>query len=291
MRHSLKPLNLIAHANTIAGFDQVPADTCVAHDTGSPVRKVLATINATTGDLLLARELGCDTVLLHHPLAGAARRSFSGVLNRMVELMVESGCDAAAAAAAVDPLRWKARFHDHASDWDLLTSAAKHININLLNIHLAADEIGRREMISATQDLTASATLKDAVLALRSIPELAHETNQILTVPDDDTRRLGPLAIMHAGGTNGALPVADALYRSGVGTVLYIHIDGAAAMKIQEQADEGSANNLIVSGHFASDAIGMNILLASLENEFNIEFVRHGGLLPYAPRGASRMST
>lgn len=286
---STTPQSLIQHANKLVGFANTPADTCVVHDAGTPVRKALATINANTGDLLLAREMGCDTVLLHHPLAGAARRSFAGVLDRMVELMVESGCSVEAAQDAVESLRWKARFNDHASDWDLLASAAAHININLLNIHLAADEIGRREMLNATSHLTGSSTLQDAIDSLRTIPELSHQTNELITVPDDLSRQLGKLAIMHAGGTNGGLQVADALYGAGIGTVLYIHIDGASAHTIHQRAEEGSTANLIISGHFASDAIGMNILLASIQQSFGVEFIRHGGLLPYTPRSAPTM--
>jgi len=278
--------DLLALADEMAGFTRTPADSGVAHDTGAPVRKALATINATTGDLLLARELGCDTLLLHHPLAGPGRRNFHKVLDRMVELMTEHGVPGGRAEEAVRPLRARSRFNDHASDWDHLVSGARLLGVSLVNAHLSPDEIGRRVMVRALEGVGDDATVAEVMDALRTVPELAHEHNEVIAVPGDPSRAAGRVAVMHAGGTNGGGPVARALFEAGVGTVVYIHLAGADAMALEERSAQGEAGGVVVAGHLASDAIGMNLYLDEVERR-GVEVVRHGGLGSFVDRSRS----
>lgn len=281
----------MAHATRLADFKQRPADSCIVYGGDRPITKVMASINATTGDLLLAKQLGCDGYLLHHPLAGSARREFSKVLDRMRELMVQAGVSKEHAEVAIASLRARCRFNDHASDWDHLASTARLLDLPLLNIHLAADELGRVEMVRAIRDVPVDATVAQVADALRSIPELAHEPNEIIILAASDDAPAGRVAVMHAGGTNGGAAAATCLFdhathdpRGPIGTVVYIHVAGPDAEQITRRQAEGKAGNLIVSGHFASDAIGMNILLKAFEDEHGIEFVRHGGLSGFPAR-------
>lgn len=285
------PAELLRFASDLAGFDFIPADSCVLHDTGQPVRRCMASVNATTGDLMLARQLGCDSYLLHHPLAGSARRDFHKVLDRMVELMEMQGVSGESARDATAELRQRCLFADHAADWDQLVSAAQLIGINLFNIHLAADELGRLEMVRALEPVGPEANLEDAAEALRTIPELAHPHNEILHVPEGPSGRCGRIAVMHAGGTNGGASVAEALFDGTrdhadgpIGTVLYIHLSGADAAKLEQRSAEGKPGSVIVAGHFASDAIGLNILLREIADRHGIDFVRHGGLSAFDAR-------
>lgn len=282
------PHDLMALANELAGFAETPADSSIVHDTGAPVAKAMASINATTGDLLLAKQLGCDTFLLHHPLAGDSRKNFHHVLERMIELLIRHGVPDDTARNATRKLRTRLLYHDHASDWDHLASAARHIGINLLNIHLAADELGRQEMVDALQGLHPDATVEDATDALRAIPELNAPDNEILHVPEGPSGRAGRIAVMHAGGTNGGADAAEALFNTTsnhpdgpVRTVVYIHLSGEDARRIAERANDNSPGTIIITGHLASDAIGMNILMSEATKRLGIEFIHHGGLTPF----------
>lgn len=279
---------LLEHANRLADFDETPADSCVVHDAGRPITKALASINATTGDLLLAKQLGCDGYLLHHPLAGAARRDFHRVLERMIDMLIAHGVPAEAARAATRSLRRRARYNDHAADWDHLASAARQLDLTLVNVHLAADELGRIEMVRALDDLDDDATVEQAVAALKTIPELAAPDNEVLHVPEGPTGRAGRIAVMHAGGTNGGADAAEALFdctaahsRGPVRTVVYIHLSGESAQRLEARAAEGKPGAVIITGHLASDAIGMNLLIQSLRESFDVELIEHGGLTPF----------
>ena len=276
---------LLRHGTALAGFSDIPADSCVVHDTGRPIKRALSSINATTGDLLLARELGCDAFLLHHPLGGSARRDFHHVFDRMIELMVSYGVPAKIATEAQANLRNRCRFNDHASDWDHLASAAELLDITLVNVHLPADELGRQVMVQAIESVAPDATIADVAAALAEIPELGHSINEILLVPDDADRPAGRVAVMHAGGTNGGAEVAACIFEHAdpvVDTVIYIHLAGDAATQIRTRAASGERGSIIVTGHLASDAIGMNLLIHDLESNHGIEVIRHGGLRPFA---------
>lgn len=275
---------LLEWSSVLAGFSRIPADSCIVHDTGKPITRMLASINATTGDLLLARKLGCDGYLLHHPLAGSARLRFHRVLDRMIELMVEAGAPEDRARDAVDTLATRARFNDHAADWNHLAAVAEALDISLVNIHLPADELGRRVMASAVDHLTHDATLADVRKALAVIPEIAHPYNDILLVPDDATRRAGRIAIMHAGGTNGGAPVAECLFdHADIQTVVYIHLAGDDARRITARAGEGKPGSVVVAGHLPCDAIGMNLLIDALNADHDVQVIAGGGIRPYRP--------
>lgn len=289
----ISPAELLAIASRWAGFDAIPADSCVIHDSGKPITRALASINATTGDLLLAKQLGCDGYLLHHPLAGSARRNFHKVIDtRMVEMTIAQGVPEAIARQAIAPLRDRCFFNDHLADWDHLVSAAAMLDLSLVNVHLPADEVGRQIMASALRSANIpladeppaptdnpNATFADALAALRTIPELAAPENEIVIIPEDLASPVGRIAVMHGGGTNGGLPVAQALINQGnADTILYIHATAETAQGVRELAQQRHKGGLIVAGHLAADAIGMNQLIAKLRNDHHLTITPHGGL-------------
>lgn len=278
---------LLAFGVELSGMAERPGDSCVVHDAKRPIRKMLASINATTGDLLLAKQMGCDAYLLHHPLTGAARRNFHRVLERMIDMLIEHGVHGDAARAATRLLRRRARYADHAADWDHLASTARLLDMTLVNVHLPADELGRQEMVAALSVL--DATVEQAIGALREIPELASPLNEVLHVPEGPTGTTGRIAVMHAGGTNGGADVAEALFdctanhsAGPVRTVIYIHLSGDSVQRLEARAAEGKPGTVVVTGHLASDAIGMNMFMSALRERFGVEIIPHGGLSAFA---------
>jgi hypothetical protein len=60
---------------------------------------------------------------------------------------------------------------------------------------------------------------------------------------------------------------------------------GDDAKQLEHRAHEGGSGTVIVTGHLASDAIGMNALIGALaENHPDIEVIPHGGLRPFTGR-------
>jgi hypothetical protein len=268
---------LVTLALGMSGMERLPADSCVLVP-GSGLRKVLFGIDIGTAELLLARELGCDGVIAHHPAGGSASRRFAEVLTRQIELMIDHGVPQAAAREAAQPLISRALMSGHAANADHVPSVARVIGMPLMNMHLPLDEIGRQIMVDTIDEhitgLTHAPRVQDAVDALMTLPEFASADTRIMVPVGAIDNPLGQLAIVHGAGTNGGARIAQTYFTHGVGTVLYIHCAGDEVARLRESDTPG---NLIVTGHIASDLLGINRYVAQIESR-GVEVIRISGL-------------
>lgn len=244
----------------LVDWDELPGDSGI-HVPGEDIESALIGIDAESPEINLADREGYDLVLGHHP-AGAAAVTFPSVLDRQVELMTDHGVPREQAADAVADLRrdWGAQAHMANYRHDI--SVAELLDQPYMNLHLPPDELGRREFVEAIES-AAPVTVADLVETFAGFPEMeAAETDVQVRVGDPDNR-VGNIAIHHAAGANGGASVASAYFDNGVDTVVYIHADGATERDLQQAY--GDKKNLIITGHLASDAVGMNILIDKLE--------------------------
>jgi len=130
-----------------------------------------------------------------------------------------------------------------------------------MSIHSPCDEIGRKIMIQAVKGLDSSARVSDMVSQLNSLPEYRNAQTRIEVRLGSPKNRLGKLAISHAAYTNGGFDVAKAYFQHGVNTVSYIHISDADLARLVDE----KKGNLVVTGHIASDWLGLNRLIVELE--------------------------
>src|SRR5205823_13675658 len=80
---------IMAMANRLAGCAQTPADSEVYLD--GDVRRVFVGIDVDLGELLLARTLGADGVIAHHPIGSKARLGLPSVIERHEAQMRDEG--------------------------------------------------------------------------------------------------------------------------------------------------------------------------------------------------------
>jgi hypothetical protein len=268
---------LVDLALGMSGMERLPADSCV-HLPGTGLRKVLFGIDIGTAELLLAREIGCDGVIAHHPCGGSATRRFAEVLTRQIEFMIDHGVPQAAAREAAQPLISRSIMSGHAANADHVPSVARLLGMPLLNVHLPLDELGRQIMVDTIDDyisgLAQAPRVQDAVDALMTLPEFSSADTRIMIPVGAVDAPLGRLAIVHGAGTNGGARIAQTYFAHGIGTVLYIHCSGEEVARLRESETTG---NLIVSGHIASDLLGINRYVAQIESR-GVEVVRISGL-------------
>src|SRR5256712_7241063 len=139
------------------------------------------------------------------------------------------------------------------------------IGIGLMCIHNPCDEIGRRVMAETLRSrLSAKPRVQDAVAVLETIPEFRAAKTHIVVRMGKSGNPLGKWAVHHGAGTNGGVPVARAAFDHGIDTVFYIHIDAGALQRLWEAYGREGSKNLVVTGHLASDSIGINALVREL---------------------------
>lgn len=270
---------LVAIALELGGMERLPGDSAVQL-AGDGMQRLMFGIDIGTAELLLARQLGMDGVIAHHPAGGSATLHFPEVLTRQIELLIEHGVPADAAREAAQPLISRSMMSAHAANFDHVPSVARLLGMPVCNIHLPLDELGRRIMVATIDEhlitLDRAPVVQDAIDALLTLPELANAQTRIMVPVGAFDNPLGKLAVIHGAGTNGGARIAQALFDHGIGTVLYIHCAADEVARLRESSAT-TGGNLIVSGHIASDMIGINRYVAVIE-ERGVEVVRMSGL-------------
>jgi len=246
----------------LAGFSEAPADSGVLVP-GELGERVLFAIDVGAAELLLAKELGAGGVIAHHPPGGLPRLHWHRVLWRHVELLSAYGVPEDEARAAVEELVREFAARDHTANYDHVPAAARALGLPLVGIHTPLDELGRRRLAEVVENLPEGASLGELVERFSSLPELASAATCVGLRLGDPARPAGRVAVLHGAGTNGGYPVAACAFRHGIDTVIYIHCSHAAARRLAEEFPD---KNLVVTGHIASDSLGINPFLAELSS-------------------------
>jgi len=248
----------------LVGWDDVPGDSTV-YVPGDDVETALVGIDLESPEIQLANREGFDLALAHHPAGDDARLDFVDVLDKQVEFMTNHGVPEDEAEEAASGIREGAEYGAHAANYRHNPSIAEHLDQPYMNVHLAPDELGRRAFVDVVDDLDESDTVADLKEAFNdAFPEIRNAKTDIETRVGTDENEVGEVAVHHAAGTNGGADVARAYFENGVDTVIYIHISASDAAELRDEF--GDEKNLVITGHIASDAIGLNEYIEALED-------------------------
>jgi hypothetical protein len=249
---------------SLARQSQVPADTGIDVP-AKGVRKALFGIDVDSGDLVMAKNLGYDLVISHHPTGGNSVLEFPKVLAKHGEILAAHGVPKPVAEAAVKEITEPREPSAHAQNYDHLPSVARLLGLGLMCIHNPCDEIGRRVMDETLRaHLGPHPRVRDAVDTLYGLPEFQAAKTKIVVRMGNLENPLGKYAVHHGAGSNGGYAVAKAAFDHGIDTVFYIHIDGGHLQRLREEYGREGSRNLVVTGHLASDSIGINALVREL---------------------------
>ena len=246
----------------LAGFKSIPADSEI-HVKGRKIRKVLVAIDVGVAEILLARDLGCDAVIAHHPAGGSARLNGWKVFLRHIDQLKEVGVPDNVARETIKPKLRVLELQHHPDNYDQVTSTAKKLKMPLVSIHSPCDEIGRKMIQNVVKGLGKNTPVKDLVARIGRFPEYRKAVSKIEIRLGSSKSKAGKIAISHAAYTNGGYEIAKAYFQNGVGTLSYIHISESDLTKLANEPH----GNLIVLGHIASDWLGINSLLRELEKK------------------------
>ncbi len=253
-------------ALSLARQSEVPADTGIDVP-AKQVRKILFGIDVDSGEIAMAKQLGYDLVISHHPTGGTAVLDSPKVLAKHGDILVRHGVPKAAADAAVRDLQEERWPGAHRENYDRLPSVARMLGVGLVCVHNPCDEIGRRVMDETLRaQLPPKPRVRDAIDVLYGLPEFREAKTHIELRMGKLDNPLGKWAVHHGAGTNGGFPVARAAFENGIDSVFYIHVDAGHLRRLHEAFGREGAKNLIVTGHVASDSIGINALIRELRS-------------------------
>lgn len=240
-----------------AGFDKIPADSGIWVP-GKNIRKVLFSIDAGAPEILLAKQSGYDLLIGHHPV-GPSRLTFSRVIRRHVDFMLEKGIPRKVAEESVKDLIDRTDVRAHTSNYLHDVEFAQKLKMPYMNIHLPIDQI-TREYLLAAMVRSKARTTGELVRELSQIREFKKAKTRIELRMGEPDNPVGKWVLLFASGTNGGHPVAKAYYEHGLNTIVQLHIDYEELVKLRKEC----TGNLIILGHMAGDSIGVNIFLEDL---------------------------
>jgi hypothetical protein len=270
--------DILAWSAELAGCREIPADSQVYIESDHDVRRVLFGVDIDTTELLFARDAGYDAVIAHHPVGDAARMGIEKVVRRQVDQMVAEGIPADVAEAAVTERLGVPHRHMHSTNVNRVVDTAKLIGVPLANIHLPCDILGRAAVKRVLDERDSPhASVGDAISWLGELPEMRGAFTRPEVWVGDEANRLGRYTVAMAGGLNGGHPAMREYFRVGIDTAFAMHFDDDDLRRLQ--ADPlAKGRSLVITGHMSTDSIGINRVIAGLE-ERGIEVTRTSGIV------------
>lgn len=259
----------------MAGFARIPEDSAI-HVPGRNIRRVLFGLDVDVAELALAKDLGFDLVIAHHP-NGVTPDQWKLFL-RHVEFMTAAGVPEDVALSAVAEKVEALQLRGQSANYDHVPSVARLLKMPFMNIHAPLDELGRRrirEEVDRVVLARPNATVGDLVAALAALPEMVVARSSVQVVLGDEHQPVRKVVVGHGALTNGGYPVAKACYAHGVDTVIYIHIDFGELQRLRADGH----GNLIIIGHLAGDSLGISPFHAELARR-GLEVVAFSGVIP-----------
>ncbi|WP_089285624.1 Nif3-like dinuclear metal center hexameric protein [Anaerovirgula multivorans] len=260
----------------LAGLSEVPEDSGIIVE-GENIKKVAIGVDMELAEMLLARDLGADLVITHHPSGGSPRVNLHKVMDNQIDRMVRAGVPINKAQKALGEKKGEVERMLHVSNYDRAVSAAKLLNMPFMGVHTPTDILAERTVQKLLDEKLRDkpkATLQDVIDALETLSEYQKTmAKPVIRVGQKDDYA-GRVFVTMAGGTGGGINVHKAYFEAGVGTLVEMHIPEDVIKAIKDE----NIGNVVVAGHMASDSVGINVFANELEKK-GIEIIRMSGLI------------
>jgi len=240
----------------LAEMDEMPAD-CGIMVPGENIKKVLFGVDMDTAEILLAKELGYDCVVSHHPRNTDNEKT--NVIDHHIEKLEELGVPRNKSQKLLKERKEQLNLNAHVANSRRSESAAKLLNMPYMCIHTPTDIIGEKIVQDFLDKKFAdkpNTKLEEICEALEEIGEYKNSVRKpVIRVGAKDSYA-GKIYVLMSGLTGPGPAITKEFFEAGVGTLILMHIPEADIKAVKEQ----NIGNVIVAGHMSSDSIGINKL-------------------------------
>jgi hypothetical protein len=267
----------------------IPLDSGI-HIPGVNIKRLIFTMDANVGLLHMAKSLGFDAVVCHHPCGVLPKRG--EVYRKHLDIVEKHGISREAAVnelgeyldravCRIENKRFRMLYYESPNQTVLEVDAAKLLHLPFMNIHNLFDEQGRR-ILQAKIDQTALEnpkwTLENVLELIETFPEACYARDEYGISPKISIGQPGSEALKVVF-VHGALSAPDPeivkfYWKNGFKTVIALHM---ASENLERLRKEGQGN-LILTGHFLGDSIGMTPFIRALRQK-GLEVVCMGGII------------
>lgn len=255
------------------------ADTRILYgDPAAEVVKMMVGVDIGVGEILLADRLNergasIDLIMSHHP-GGRAHATFYEVMRMQADIHHIHGVPINVAEALLEERMGEVAKKVMSANHRRPVDAAELLDLPFLCAHTPADNCVTR-FLDGLLKRKKPKTIGDIVEILAAVPEYKRSISEGVpprVLVGSESRRAGEIFVDMTGGTEPSGKVLEKLSAAGVGTMICMHL-GKEHLK---EAEKGKIN-VIVTGHIASDTIGLNILLDEIDGKAELEIVPVSG--------------
>lgn len=250
-------------------------DSRVLYDHGRPVRKVLAGIDITPAEIVIAKQLGCDLVIAHHP-SGEGLADLHDVMHLQADMLAQYGLPINIGEALMRERISEVAHGVSASNHHRTVDAARLLAVGLMCAHTVTDNLAAKFLDIALRKAKPD-TLGDITDLLKTIPEyraaIKRKAGPFILVGRPEASAGKIVLTDITGGTEGAVGIYEKMAQYGFGTIIGMHMD-----KERKKEAEKFHINVVIAGHMSSDSLGMNQFLDQLERR-GVAVVPASGLI------------
>ncbi len=254
-------------------------------DPKTEVKKIMSGIDISSAEILLADRLnekgeGIDVVIAHHP-EGAAYTALHDVMELQVDMYAENGIPVNVAYELMHTRMGDVKRKIHPVNYSQVIDTANLLNVPFMNLHTISDNLANQFLVKYIKGKNYE-TVGEIVDDLLEIPEYIEASKYKagpLIVSGSEKSRAGKIAVFFTGGTNPAKEIYIELAKSGIGTIIDMHMPEDAIKEMKKHHV-----NVINSGHMSSDSIGLNVIYDELEKK-GVEIVACSGFIRVSRKG------
>ncbi len=263
----------------LVGLETMSEDSGIIFDNGKDIKKILAGVDMDAAMTILAKQLGYDCVVRHHP-AGIMNPNIGDLFGRdHMHKMMECGVPINVAQKIGYKNEDKRKKASHPRNKTIIQDTARLLDINDMAYHTPADMLAERAAQKVMNELMESnprCTVEDVINELLKIREYKEALEGQGPEVWVGTKKsfAGKIYVQMYGVGAPSVEEYIAEADAGVGTFICMH----ATPEVIEGLQKYGKCNLVIAGHMASDSLGMNQIFAKWE-EMGVEITKISGLV------------
>jgi len=247
---------LMDSALALAGLSEMPEDCGISVE-GENIKKVLMGVDMDTAELMLAKQLGYDCVVTHHPRN--TNVDMLKVLDGHILKLEALGMPRNKGQKLLAERREELSYGMHVSNSRRSASAAKLMGMPFMSIHTPADKIGEAMVQKLLDDKFANkpdTKVGEICDALEELTEYKNSVRKPVIRVGGKESYAGKIYVLMSGLTGPGPDITKAYFEAGVGTLILMHIPEKDVKAVKEQ----KIGNVVVAGHMSSDSLGLNAI-------------------------------
>jgi hypothetical protein len=273
----------------LAGFSEIPKDSGI-HVPGRNIKKIIMAMDVNVGVLHMAKQMGFDAVVGHHPCGVLLKQG--EVYRRHIDLLDKHGIPREKAMDALgesidstvrrtENQRFRMMFYESPNQTVLEVDAAKILDLPFMNVHNPLDETGRRILQTKIDEVASKnphLKVQDVLTLIEELPEARYAEDQygispriFLGGPDSMASKV---VFVHGAKAAPGAEIINFYWENGFKTIVVLH----ATFETIETLGKENRGNLICTGHFLGDSIGITPFISKLRDK-GLKVVCMGGIV------------